>query len=91
MSSIETGGRLNIQISTVMGLEALVKQELLDLGYPDSVAHNGRVELSAGPDAIARCNIGLRTATRVLLKVAEFPAATFDELFDGVQVPTDVH
>ena len=85
MSASTGNGLLNLQISTVMGLEALVKQELLDLGYPDAVARNGRVELSAGADAVARCNIGLRTATRVLLKLAEFPASTFDELFDGVQ------
>jgi hypothetical protein len=84
-SSSAGEGLLNLQISTVMGLESLVKQELTDLGYPQAIARNGRVELCAGPDAVARCNIGLRTATRVLIKVAEFPASTFDELFDGVQ------
>lgn len=67
-----------------MGLEALVKQELETLGYPDAVAKNGRVDFRGDEAAIARCNIGLRTATRVLVKVGEFPARTFDELFDGV-------
>jgi len=75
---------LDLQVSTVMGLEALVKQELAALGYPDAVAKNGRVEFKGDGAAVARCNVGLRTATRVLLKVAEFPARTFDELYDGV-------
>lgn len=52
-----------------MGIEAVTKRELEDLGYPDSLARNGRVEFRAGAEAIARCNIGLRSATRVLIKV----------------------
>jgi 23S rRNA G2445 N2-methylase RlmL len=45
---------MNAQISTVMGLEALVKQELETLGYPDAVAKNGRVEFQGDETAIAR-------------------------------------
>ena len=67
-----------------MGLEALVKQELESLGYPNSIARNGRVDFEGDAEAIARCNVGLRTATRVLIKVGEFQARSFDELYDGV-------
>ena len=34
---------------------------------------------------MSRCNINLRTATRILVKVGTFPAMTFDDLFDGVK------
>mmetsp|Transcript_19104 Transcript_19104/g.29876 ORF Transcript_19104/g.29876 Transcript_19104/m.29876 type:complete len:537 (+) Transcript_19104:171-1781(+) len=71
-----------IQVSAVMGLEALVKQELNALGFEDALAKNGRVELAAKASAIPILNIQLRTATRVLLKVAEFEASTFDDLFE---------
>ena len=47
------------QISTVMGLEALVKQELEALGYPDAIAKNGRVEFRGDEAAIARCVLTL--------------------------------
>jgi hypothetical protein len=59
--------------------------DIQDLGYPGAVASNGRVEFRAAPEALARCNVNLRTATRVLVKVGSFPAVTFDDLFDGVK------
>jgi putative N6-adenine-specific DNA methylase len=68
-----------------MGLESVVKQELTELGYHDAraVGASGRVELKGDSEAIARCNIHLRSATRVMLVLARFPATTFDELFDS--------
>ena len=63
------GDDLKLQVSTVMGLEALVKQELEELGYSNCLAKNGRVEVQAPSSAIPRLNINLRTANRVLLEV----------------------
>jgi putative N6-adenine-specific DNA methylase len=76
-----------LAVSTVMGLESVVKQELLGLGYPNAraVGASGRVELRGDSQAIARCNLHLRSATRVMLVLARFPATTFDELFDKTQ------
>ena len=74
-----------IAVSTVMGLESVVKQELEALGYSNSraVGASGRVELEGGSEAIAKCNLHLRSATRVMLVMARFQATTFDNLFDG--------
>lgn len=79
---------MEIVIPVVFGLESVVKQELEDFGYGKSqiVTDNGQVVLSVSePEisrAVAKCNIKLRTAERVLLKTGEGTSRTFDELFD---------
>lgn len=67
------------------GLEALVRREVEALGFTDPRVSDGRVEFEAAVDDIARLNIWLRFADRVLLKMAEFPATSFDELFEGTK------
>ena len=64
------------------GLEAVVKRELFALGFENIRASNGKVEFTSTPEDIPKANIWLRSADRVLLKMASFPAATFDELFE---------
>lgn len=63
------------------GLESVLKREVQDLGYEIVAVEDGKVIFAGGPDAICRANIFLRTAERVLLKVAKFKATTFEELF----------
>ena len=64
------------------GLEAVLKREIIDLGYEVTEVENGRVTFEGDAEAICRANIFLRTAERVLLKVGSFSAVTFDELFE---------
>lgn len=64
------------------GLEAVLKKEIESLGYPIDRTEDGRVFFTGNVDAIARANLFLRTAERVLLVACEFPAMTFDELFE---------
>lgn len=74
----------NIEIiaTAAFGLEALVARELRQLGYTDLTVENGRVIFRADLAAIPRANLWLRTAERVLVRVGEFEAETFTELFD---------
>ena len=67
------------------GLEAVLKREVLDLGYEVSQVEDGKVTFLGDAQAICEANIFLRTAERVLLKVGRFQAATFDELFESVK------
>lgn len=67
------------------GLESVLKREIYDLGYDISKVEDGKVTFIGDADAIARANIFLRTAERVLLKVGEFKATTFTELFDNTK------
>ncbi|MCI8363552.1 MAG: class I SAM-dependent RNA methyltransferase [Eubacterium sp.] len=67
------------------GMEAVLKREILDLGYEISAVDNGKVTFRADAEGICRANIFLRTTERILLKVAEFKAYTFDELFENIK------
>lgn len=67
------------------GLEAVLKKEIYELGYEITKVEDGRVTFEGDAEAICRANIFLRTAERVLLKVGQFPAKTFEELFQGIK------
>jgi len=64
------------------GMEAVLKREILDLGYEISKVEDGKVTFWADAQGIADANMFLRTTERILLKVAEVKAETFEELFD---------
>ena len=64
------------------GTEAVLKREILDLGYEVTRVEDGRVTFEADAQGVADANLFLRTTERVLLKVGEVKAETFDELFE---------
>ena len=64
------------------GLEAVLKREIIELGYEIAEVEDGRVTFFGDEDALCRANVFLRTAERVLLKVGSFTAVTFEELFE---------
>ncbi len=67
------------------GMEAVLKKEILRLGYEIIETENGKVAFAGDEMAICRANIMLRTAERVLLEVARFKAYTFDDFFEGIK------
>lgn len=70
------------------GLEAVLKREILDLGYEISQVEDGRVTFYGDAEAVCRANVFLRTAERILIKAGSFKAVTFDELFEKTkQIP----
>ena len=76
---------LKIVATSTFGLEALVADELDNLGYRSLTIENGRIYFEGDAQDIAKCNINLRTADRLLIQLAEFPANDFDQLFDGTK------
>ncbi|QOR65203.1 class I SAM-dependent RNA methyltransferase [Cytobacillus suaedae] len=74
-------GKVSLIATAAMGIEAIVAKEVRDLGYECTV-DNGKVLFEADEKAICRSNLWLRTADRVKIKVGEFKATTFDELFE---------
>ncbi len=74
--------KIELIATATFGLEAVVAEELKDLGYEQVTIENGKVTFTADESAICRTNLWLRTADRVRLKVGEFEAVTFDELFE---------
>lgn len=77
-------GKLNIEVAVASGIEAVVKRELLRLGYEPSGANLGRIEFEGTFEDVLRANVFLRSANRVRIVLSKFKAQTFDELFDGI-------
>ncbi len=73
---------LELIATATFGLESLVADELRRLGYGQTQVENGKVTFVGDELAICRTNLWLRTAARVRIKVGEFQATTFDELFE---------
>ncbi len=67
------------------GLEAVLKREISELGYETTKVEDGKVTFEADAQGCAYANMFLRTTERILLKVGEFKAESFDELFEGTK------
>ena len=67
------------------GLESVLKREVIDIGYDVTKVEDGRITFLGDEEAVARANIFLRTAERVLIKIGSFHAETFEELFQGTK------
>lgn len=67
------------------GVEKMLAREIKNLGYEIVKTEDGRVTYKTDELGIAKSNIYLRCAERVHLKVAEFEARSFDELFEGTK------
>ena len=67
------------------GLEAVLKREIVDLGYDVSKVEDGRITFIGDEEAVCRANIFLRTAERILIKLGSFRAETYEELFQGTK------
>jgi putative N6-adenine-specific DNA methylase len=77
--------KLTYAAPCIFGLESVLSGELRRLGAEDVHAFDGKVEFSGTLNLLARANLNLRTAERVLIKLGEFPASTFEQLFEGVR------
>ena len=77
--------KLKLTCPCHFGLESVLKYEVNKIGGENITVRDGRVSFEGGFDMIARANICLSTAERVLIELAEFRAVTFEELFQGVK------
>ena len=68
----------------LFGLESVLAGEIKRLGGQNVEALDGRVSFKGEARMIARANINLRTAERVLIVLGQFRASSFEELFQGV-------
>lgn len=77
--------RLELIATAAFGLEKVVSRELHDLGYTQQNVEDGRVFFIGDELAICRCNLWLRSADRILVKIGKFPASDYDQLFDRIE------
>lgn len=93
VETIGTQGKRKVWIMNYMelitpchfGMESVMKKEITNLGYEIKEVTDGRVTFLGDAEAICRGNIFFRTTERLLLKVGEFKAESFDELFEGIK------
>lgn len=74
----------NIYISTVFGLESVVKKECEALGFKDLKVSNSKIEFVGSQRDIVKANLWLRSAERVYIKLLEFKALTFEDIYENV-------
>ncbi len=67
------------------GMEAVLKKEIIDLGYDITEVADGRITFYGDEEALCRANVFLRTAERILIKIGAFHAETYEELFQGTK------
>ncbi len=77
--------KYKIMVPCHFGLEAVCKREIYDLGYEIDEVSDGRITFTGDEEAVARANICLRSAERVLICVGSFTATTFDDMFEAVK------
>jgi putative N6-adenine-specific DNA methylase len=78
-------GQINIIATSAFGLEACVKREAIKLGFKNIHTFDGRVEFTGNEEDIIKANLWMRCASKILIKIGEFKAVTFDELFEGAK------
>lgn len=71
--------------TAAFGIEAVVADEVRALGFENVTVENGKVEFDADEEGICKANLWLRCADRVFIKISEFKATSFEELFQGVK------
>ncbi|MBR6070930.1 MAG: class I SAM-dependent RNA methyltransferase [Ruminococcus sp.] len=67
------------------GLESVLKYEITKIGGTDLKVSDGKITFTGDENILARANLCLSTAERVLIELIEFRAETFEELFQGVR------
>jgi putative N6-adenine-specific DNA methylase len=68
----------------LFGLEAVTAREIRQLGFGNVKLETGQVSFDSDWEGLARANLALRTAERVVILMGRFPAKSFTALFDGV-------
>ena len=77
--------KIQLVATCLFGLERLLGEEIDALGYRRLDTMDGRVTFEGDISAIARANINLRFAERVFIKLGDFRAESFEELFEGTR------
>ncbi|MFZ5351586.1 MAG: THUMP domain-containing class I SAM-dependent RNA methyltransferase [Bacillota bacterium] len=77
--------RIELTAPCNFALEAILSREIKELGYEVSRVEDGRVSFFTDETGICRANLWLRTAERILIKIAEFHAETYEELFQNTK------
>lgn len=76
--------KMDLLIPSAFGVEAVVKRQLERLGYENTKAIDGRIAVNGDWQDVAKLNVNIASGERVLIKLMEFSANTFDNVYDNV-------
>lgn len=82
---IKLSDKLRLCCPCHFGLESVLKYEITKIGGTDLKVGDGKISFTGDENIMARANICLSTAERVLIELLEFRAETFEDLFQGVR------
>lgn len=75
----------NILVTTAFGLESIVKKECENLCFKNLTIENGKINFRGTQEDIVKANLWLRSADRVFIKLLEFKALSYDDIYDNVK------
>lgn len=82
--------KFRIQASTTFGLESVAKKEIINLGFENISVSDGYVEFDGDFDTVAKANLWLRSADKILIIIGQFQAVNFEDLFNNTfKLPWD--
>lgn len=77
--------KLKLTAICLFGTEGILADELKRLGAYNVAAENGRVNFEGDYNILARANLYSRFAERILIRVGEFSADSFNDLFEATK------
>ncbi|MBQ8540255.1 MAG: class I SAM-dependent RNA methyltransferase [Clostridia bacterium] len=77
--------RMILSVPCPLGTESITAHQVRELGYETSEVVDGCVSFEGDEEAVALANINLRSGERVLIRMGQFKALSFTELFDNVK------
>ena len=76
---------MKITCPCLFGLESVLSYEVKKIGGENVSVSDGKVSFDGGFEMVARANLWLSTAERVLIELGSFKAASFEELYQGIK------
>ena len=77
--------KIQLVATCLFGLERMLGEEIDKLGFKRLDTMDGRVTFEGELSSVPRANINLRFAERVFIKLGDFEARSFEELFEGTK------
>ncbi len=77
--------KLKLACPCHFGLESVLKFEAKKIGGENIAVSDGRVTFEGDFNTLARANLSISTAERVLIELGSFKATSFEDLFQGVR------
>lgn len=77
--------KIRLNCPCLFGLESVLSYEIKKIGGENLTVTDGKISFDGDCSILAKANLWLSTAERVLIELGSFEARSFEELFQGVK------